>query len=199
MLFCNKNQPIAMHPMWSVYILADRFLRNSGYLVEHEVLSTLGCQFPSEKGFEKSKNTEVCLNLTLKWQRWDPFCHINQPSAMHLCGQYLLADRFLKNSGYLVECELFSTFGCQFPSKTSFEKSKNTKVCLYLSLKWQCLDHFFAIKINLVQCVYVVNIYWLIDFKGTVVTWLNMKFSRLLGVSFHPNEISGNLKIPKFA
>ena len=51
------------------YILADRFLRNSGYLVEHEVLSAFGCQFPSKRSFEKSKNTEVCLNLTLKWQR----------------------------------------------------------------------------------------------------------------------------------
>ena len=58
-----------MHPMWSVYILADRFLRNSGYLVEREVLSTFGCQFPSKRDFEKSKNTEFCLNLTLKWQR----------------------------------------------------------------------------------------------------------------------------------
>ena len=50
------------------YILADRFLRNSGYVVEHEILSTFGCEFPSKRGFEKSKNTEVCLNLTLKWQ-----------------------------------------------------------------------------------------------------------------------------------
>ena len=48
------------------YILADRFLRNSGYLVKHEVLATFGCQLPSKRGFEKSKNTEVCLNLTLK-------------------------------------------------------------------------------------------------------------------------------------
>ena len=46
------------------YILADRFLRNSGYLVEHAVLSTFGCPFPFERSFEKSKNTEVCLNLT---------------------------------------------------------------------------------------------------------------------------------------
>ena len=46
------------------YILADRFLRNSGYLVEHEVLSTFGCQFLFKRSFEKSKNTEVCLNLT---------------------------------------------------------------------------------------------------------------------------------------
>ena len=52
-------------------------------------------------------------------------------------GQYILADRFLKNSGYLVECEILSTFRCQFPSKRSFEKSKNTEVCLNLTLKWQ--------------------------------------------------------------
>ena len=57
MLFCHKNQPSGMHP-------TDRFLRNSGYLVEHEVLSTFGCQFPSKISFEESKNTEVCLNLT---------------------------------------------------------------------------------------------------------------------------------------
>ena len=50
-------------------MLADRFLRNIGYLVELEILSTFGCQFPSERGFEKSKNMEVCLNLTLKWHR----------------------------------------------------------------------------------------------------------------------------------
>ena len=49
------------------YILADRFLGNSGYLVERKVLSTFECQFPSKRGFEKSKITEVCLNLTLKW------------------------------------------------------------------------------------------------------------------------------------
>ena len=49
MLFCHINQPNAIHPMWSVYILADRFLRNSGSLVEHEVLSTFGCQFPSKE------------------------------------------------------------------------------------------------------------------------------------------------------
>ena len=54
-----------------------------------------------------------------------------------LCGQHILADRFLRNSGYLVEREVLSTFGCQFPSKTSFEKSKNTEVCLNLTLKWQ--------------------------------------------------------------
>ena len=67
------------------------------------------------------------------------FCHKNQTSAMHLCGQYtcILADRLLRNSGYLVECEVLSTFGCQFPSKRSFEKSKNTEVCLNLTLKWQ--------------------------------------------------------------
>ena len=41
-----------------IYILAHRFLSNSGYLVERELLSTFVCQFPSERSFEKSKNTE---------------------------------------------------------------------------------------------------------------------------------------------
>ena len=118
------------------YILVDRFSRNGGYLVERELLSTSGCQFPSKRSFEKSKNTKVCLNLSLKWQCLDHFCHINQTSAMHLCGQYILAHRFLRNSGYLVEREILSTFGCQFPSKRGFEKSKNTEVCLNLTLKW---------------------------------------------------------------
>ena len=45
--------------MWLIYILVDRLLRNGGYLVEREVLSTFGCQFPSKRGFEKSKDTEV--------------------------------------------------------------------------------------------------------------------------------------------
>ena len=73
-----------MHPMWSIYIiLADRFSRNRGYLVELETLSTFGCQFSSKRSFEKSKNTEVCLNLTLKCQRGDVFCHKNQLSGMH--------------------------------------------------------------------------------------------------------------------
>ena len=53
-----------------------------------------------------------------------------------LCGQYILANRFLRNSGYLVEREVLSTFRCQFSSKRSFEKSKNIKVCLNLTLKW---------------------------------------------------------------
>ena len=74
------------------------------------------------------------------------FLHKNQSSAMHLCGQYILADRFLRNSGYLVEREVLSTFGCQFPSKRGFEKSKNTEVCLNLSLKWQSLDLFLPYK-----------------------------------------------------
>ena len=54
-----------------------------------------------------------------------------------LCGQYILAHRFLSNSGYLVDREVLLTFGCQFASKRSFEKSKNTEVCLNLTLKWQ--------------------------------------------------------------
>ena len=51
-----------------------------------------------------------------------------------LCGQYIFADRFLR----MVEREVLSTFGCQFPSKRNFEKSKNTEVFLNLTLKWQC-------------------------------------------------------------
>ena len=51
------------------YTLADRLLTNSGYLVEHEILLTFGCQFQSKRSFEKSINTEVSLNLTLKWER----------------------------------------------------------------------------------------------------------------------------------
>ena len=62
--------------------MVDRFLRNSGYLVEREVFSTFGCQFPSKRRLEKSKNTKVCLNLTLKWQHEMLFCHKNQPSEM---------------------------------------------------------------------------------------------------------------------
>ena len=50
------------------------------------------------------------------------------------CGQYKLTDRFLRSSGYVVKCEILLTF--VFPSKRSFEKSKNTKVCLNLTLKW---------------------------------------------------------------
>ena len=119
------------------YILADRFLRSSGYLDECEVLSTFGCQFPSKRSFENSKNTEVCLNLTLKWQALRYFFAIKINSLQCiLCGQYILADRFLGNSGYLVEHEVLSTFGCQFPAKRSFEKCKNTEVCLNLTLKW---------------------------------------------------------------
>ena len=66
MLFAIKINLVQWIP-WGQYILAERFLRNSGYLVECEILSTVECQFPSKRGFEKSKNTEVCLNLTLKW------------------------------------------------------------------------------------------------------------------------------------
>ena len=126
------------------YILADRFLRNSGYLVEHEILSTFGCQFPSKRSFEKSKNTEVCLNLTLIIAALRCIFPIKISIVQSiLCGQYILADRFLRNSGYLVENEILSTFGCQFPSKRSFEKSKNTEVCLHLTLKMATLRCFF--------------------------------------------------------
>ena len=37
----------------NMYWLID-FLRNSGYLVEREVLLTFGCQFPSKRSIEKS-------------------------------------------------------------------------------------------------------------------------------------------------
>ena len=66
-------------------------------------------------------------------------CFAKEINLVHciLCGQYILADRFLRNSGYLVKHEILSTFRCQFPSKRSSEQSKNTKVCLNLILKWQ--------------------------------------------------------------
>ena len=122
------------------YILVDRFLRNSGYLVKHEILSTFGCQFKSKRGFEKSKNTEAYLNLSLKWRCLNAFFpqKSTYSSAMHpIWSIYILADRFLRNSGYLVEHEVLPTLGCQFSSKRSFEKSKNTEVCLNLTLKWR--------------------------------------------------------------
>ena len=70
MLFAIKINPhVVQCILCGQYILADRFLRNSGYLVERVILSTFGCLFQSKRGFEKSKNTEFCLNLTLKWWR----------------------------------------------------------------------------------------------------------------------------------
>ena len=115
------------------YIFADRFLRNSGYLVEREILSTLGCQIQSKRSFEKSKNTEVCSNLTLKWQHSDAFLPKKIMVQCILCGQYILAKRFLRNSGYLVEHEVLSSLGCQFLSKRSSEKSKDTEGCQFQS------------------------------------------------------------------
>ena len=70
-----------------------------------------------------------------------------------LCGQYILADRFLRNSGYLVEGEVLSTFECQFLSKRSFDMSENTEDYINLTLKLLHLDAFFAIKINPLQCI----------------------------------------------
>ena len=66
MLFAIKIKLEVQCILYGQYILADRFSRNSGYLVEREVLSTFRCQFLSNRSFEKSKNTEVCSNLTLK-------------------------------------------------------------------------------------------------------------------------------------
>ena len=67
----------------------------------------------------------------------------------------------------------------------------------------------FAIKIKLVHCIlcgnYIMahrffrNSGYLIDFSGTVVTQLNIKFCRPLLDTFHPKEVLRNLKIPKFA
>ena len=50
-----------------------------------------------------------------------------------LCSQYILADRFLKNSGYLD----FVDFWVSVSIKGRVEKSKNTDVCLNLTVKWQ--------------------------------------------------------------
>ena len=114
--------------LFGEYILADRFLRNCGYLVAREVVSTFGCQIPSKRNFEKSKNTEVCLNLTLKWQNLRCFfaIKINIHLVQYiLCGQYILADRFLRNNGYLVEHALLSTFGVSFHPK---EVLRNPKI-----------------------------------------------------------------------
>ena len=36
------------------------------YLVEREILSTLGCQFPSKRGFEKSKKYQSLLKSDFK-------------------------------------------------------------------------------------------------------------------------------------
>ena len=115
MLLCHKNQPSAMH-LCGQYILADRFLRNSGYLVEREVLSTFRCQFLSKRSFEKSKNTENRHDFQMAALRCFFAIKINLVQCIP-CGQYILADRFLRNSGYLVEREVLSTFGCQFSSK----------------------------------------------------------------------------------
>ena len=54
-----------------------------------------------------------------------------------LCGQCIMADRFFRNSGYVVERQVLSTFGCQLPSKRSLKKSENTEVSLNLILKSQ--------------------------------------------------------------
>ena len=101
------------------YILVDRFLRNSGYLVECKLLSTFGCQFPSKRSFEK-----FLLKFDFKMAVLRCFfvIKINLVECI-LCGQYVLADRFLGNSCYLVEPEILLSFRCQFPSRRGFEKT----------------------------------------------------------------------------
>ena len=116
------------------YILADRFLKNSGYLVEREILLTFVCQFPSKRSFEKFKNTEILVKFDFKMAvlRCYFIIKINLVQCI-IFGQYILADSFLTNSGYLVDCKILLTFGGQFPSKRGFEKYKNTKNCSNLS------------------------------------------------------------------
>ena len=46
--------------------------------------------------------------------------------------------------------------------------------------------------------MHLVSIYRPKDFQGTVVTWLIVRSCCLLSVSFHPKNLSRNLKIPKF-
>ena len=85
MLFATKiNLNVEQCILCGQYILPDRFLKNSGYLVEHKIFLTSESQFSSKRCFQKSKNTEVWLNLTLKWQHCDAFCLKIQPSALHL-------------------------------------------------------------------------------------------------------------------
>ena len=55
------------------YILADRFLMNSGYQIDREILVDFCVTVPSKRSFENSKNSEVCLNFTIKWRRPDAF------------------------------------------------------------------------------------------------------------------------------
>ena len=110
----------------SQYILSDIFLRNSDYLVEREVLWTSTCQFPFKRCFEKCKNNQSFLKFDFNIAAFRCFFAIK--INLHvvqciLCGQYILADRFLRNSGYLVEHEVLSTFGCQFSSKGSYLES----------------------------------------------------------------------------
>ena len=69
MLFATKiNLNVVQCILCGQYILADRFLRNGGYLVEHEIFSTSGSQFSCKRYFEKSQNTEVCLKFDFKSQ-----------------------------------------------------------------------------------------------------------------------------------
>ena len=55
------------------------------------------------------------------------FCHKNQPSAMHLCGQYILVDRFLRNGGYLVKHDVLSILGVSFHAKEVLRNQKILK------------------------------------------------------------------------
>ena len=83
MLFAIKTNLVQCN-LCGQYILADRFLRNSGNtLLNMKFCQLLGVNFYPKKHCEKSKNIEDCLNLTSKWWHWDSFSHKNQPIVMH--------------------------------------------------------------------------------------------------------------------
>ena len=114
-----------------------------------------------------------------------------------LCGQYILADRFLMNGGYLVELEILMTFVCQFPSKESLEKSKNTELLVLFDFKMAVLSCFFSIKINQVHCIFCGQ-YILVDrcLENRVDLVEHVIFSTF-GCQFPFKEVLRNLKIPK--
>ena len=90
MLLCHKNQPSAMHrTVCSQYMLAHRYIRNSGYLCERRILSTFDFEMAVLRCFFVIKvNLLQCIP----------------------CDQYISADKFLRNIGYLVERGILSTF-----------------------------------------------------------------------------------------
>ena len=73
---------------------------------------------------------------------------------------------------------------------------------LNFDFKMVALRFFFAIKMKLVQCIPGGQYTCILAdrlLRNSCITWLNVKFCQLFGVSFHPKEVLRNLKIPKFA